>query len=295
MTGFKAITLESGTRFLALHYTADKNKDSDWVTKHKAGMDAEEWDREMELRENVWAGERVFKAYNDSFHCPAWTSEIEIKVLPGCHYIAGWDGGASLAPACVLGQLRPILVDGNPLPEWRLYILLEVFLEGAWSMEEFAPIVRDRLKEWSPEYAKKIRHVGDPTLMQRAGTDKRTAAEVALNYGFAISPSTNEWEVRRSAVSWHLQRKLSDGRAGYIVNGPKCPTLKSGFEGAYRYQKKSTADATGPGMVLNMPEKNAWSHVHDANEYLSIFAKTIIEGSGETKQTSRIKRRRRRM
>lgn len=284
MTGFAATTLPGGIRFCALHYSADPEKNQEWVNRVKPAIDPDEWDREMELRENIWPGEKVFKAYSDSFHCPAWANKQDIQIVSGAHYIGGWDGGQTLAPAFVLEQLRKL---GE---EWRLYTMLEVSLEGAWSMEEFAPIVKERLHAWSPEFAPKIIHTGDPTIWTRSGTDKRSAGEVAQSHGFNIQPSTNDWEIRKSAVTWHLLRKLSDGRAGYILSGKNCPTLKAGFEGAYNYPKRTTADQSGPGMELQTPNKNQYSHVQDAKQYADILAKALIENSATVKQSSRIKK-----
>lgn len=286
MTGYAKQDV-NGLTLVAIHYTADEEKRGEWAALNKVGVST--WDQEMELRDNIWPGEKVFKTYQDSLHCPPWSMQKDIRVLPGCHYIGGWDAGDTLAPAFSLLQVRPVEI--NEKREWRVYVVLEVTLEGAWSMEDFAPQVKSILEAWSPEYCKKIHHVGDETVTTRTGPRGETALNVALEHGFAIMPVTNDWETRKSAVIKLLHHRLTDGRSGFILSGKNCPVLKAGFEGAYHYPKRSTADQSGPGMELKRPEKNGYSHVADSLQYAAVYTKVIMEGGGRIKQTSRMKKK----
>ena len=45
----------------------------------------------------------------------------------------------------------------------------------------------------------------------------------------------------------------------------KCPTLRRGFNGGYRYRQ---LNVSGGGKFETTPEKNQFSHIHDGNQYV---------------------------
>jgi hypothetical protein len=292
MRGFSATDLPDGTRYVALHYTADEEKQGEWVAAASKGVPEREWKREMELREDVWDGEPVFADYRDGFHA----IERSIKVLPECYYIGGWDAGDTLAPAFILKQLRPILSPN--LVEYRAYGVLECVPTVAMPMETFAPWVRDTLNNWAGDFEelpKKIIHVGDQTITTRQGARGETAEKVAAEFGFNIRPMTNDWEVRRSAVTNLLVGRVQKDRAQFIISATDCPVLRKGFQGAYKYEAAASGDQSGHGMVRKMPLKNSYSHIQDANQYADMFIHDLMRellGSGSrVKQSSRIVKR----
>ncbi len=58
--------------------------------------------------------------------------------------------------------------------------------------------------------------------------------------------------------------RLIDGRPGLVLS-PKCAALRKGFAGGYHY--KIVRAATGQ-QFHEVPNKNAYSHPHDALQYL---------------------------
>jgi hypothetical protein len=63
-----------------------------------------------------------------------------------------------------------------------------------------------------------------------------------------------------------MLRSQLEGKPGLIV-GPQAPFIREGFNGRYYYRKMNTADA-GDERVTNAPEKNMFSHPHDALQYV---------------------------
>lgn len=64
----------------------------------------------------------------------------------------------------------------------------------------------------------------------------------------------------------------------YLID-PCCDMLIKGFKYGYRYRKRRN------GEFEDRPEKNEWSHVHDANQY----ADSVIDMSarGEMHRTAK--------
>jgi len=83
--GFAAQTIKNGTRHVAIHYSADEEKGPEWVAIMKSrlateGFGERDWQREMELREDIYNGEPVFADYVDHLHCPKPLHDAPIPV-----------------------------------------------------------------------------------------------------------------------------------------------------------------------------------------------------------------------
>ena len=75
---------------------------------------------------------------------------------------------------------------------------------------------------------------------------------------------TNDVALRIESVNSSLVRMV-EGRAGLLVD-PSCKVLVAGFEGGYHYRR---LQVTGERFTES-PEKNRFSHVHDAFQYLML-------------------------
>lgn len=273
MRGMTKEVIPNGAMFVRLHYSADPEKNSDWKAIEEAKeSDPRNWDVQMEMRDVVLDGYPVFARYMDSVHCPqsAWHHYLELT--EGSHYFGGWDAGQTLSPAFLLKELTP---------DHHVRDLLEVVSTVGESMEEFAPRVRKEVDEIYPGLLDVVRHYGDATIEQRSGTDKSTARQVARKYGFEIEPITNDWTKRQSAVAFLLKLGLPE-EPKYLVSGKGCPTLRRGFQGMYKFKLSSSSGSTtsGAGAVLVTPLKNAYSHVHDANQYASMPIFDMLKPGG---------------
>jgi hypothetical protein len=128
----------------------------------------------------------------------------------------------------------------------------------------------------------KYRAFGDPTGDNRVGTDKSTPLRVLRANGVTVFPAaTNDIDIRISAVT-NVIKRLVQGRPGLLVS-PTCQVLRQGFRGGYHYRRMQV-----PGTIRHdtVPNKNRFSHPHDALQYAMIGGgegKLLMRASNEPK------------
>jgi hypothetical protein len=194
-------------------------------------------------------GRPVYKAYDDRIHA----TETVLQPLQGVPLIVGMDCG--LTPACAITQLTP---TGQ-------FILYDEIVTENCSIQEFA---EDFLwPKMRTEYSKfKFEVVVDPAARERSQNDKRSAMDLLLQAGLPVRlAKTNEKLARREAVNFFL-RKLG----GFIVNGTKAPISRKGFISEYKFEKLNSI-----GLLIRhkeTPEKNIYSHIHEAIQYAAVEA-----------------------
>lgn len=107
--------------------------------------------------------------------------------------------------------------------------------------------------------------VGDPAGQQRAQTDERSCFDILRKLGFkVVAARTNSIVERISAVDHFLGGQV-DGGAKRLID-PGCKPLLQAYRGGYRYKVKKN------GETEDTPEKNASSHVADADQYACLHA-----------------------
>jgi len=267
MQGMAAVDTRAGDRYIALHYSADPQKDGAWVSREKRGHGMREWDQQMEMIEEIFNGEPVYKDYSEARHSPKLVREKGVPIIKGSVYIGGWDIG--LQPAFVLLQVTPI---------YQIQAILEVVSMGGEPMEAFAPRVLRAIKERIPGRWDEIYHGADATVINRTATTGDTVQKVARAFNLYLRPQTNNLQVRLSNVTWALVDEIEERTPRLIVDPINCPTLATGFRGAYKYEDNPRGDSTGPGRITNLPLKNGYSHIHDACQYSITIARKFCEG-----------------
>lgn len=214
------------------------------------------------------AGKAVYSSeWSDGEHM----SKTEIEVDRYLPVIVGFDWG--LNPAAVFGQLSRT---------GQLCITDELFPGVDTSLEEFiaeylAPTINERYRGC------RLEGFGDPAGLGRSPLDKRTPFMMINQAGIACRPArTNDWIPRRDAVAGFLMR-----RQGFKLS-PRCKVLREGFNRGYRYGVIQTT-----GGYRNRPEKNKFSHPHDALQYLALgmkhanlYSPGVVVASGGSKGTS---------
>ena len=80
-----------------------------------------------------------------------------------------------------------------------------------------------------------------------------------------------------------ILNRMVDGLPGFVLS-PTCKVLRKGFAGGYHYRR---VKVTGDERYHDKPDKNAFSHPHDALQYL-------LSGAGEGRTALGKKRRLRR-
>jgi len=204
-------------------------------------------------------GKPVYPEYNDKIHCPE-SGIIPIKGLP---IALGWDFG--LTPTCCIGQLTST---------GQLLILTELWTEDM-GVKQFArdivkPFLVRNFKGYEIEFS-----LGDPSGNARGEGEGKSAIGILnddylgddpLRMGFITEPApTNDPTKRIESVKSFLT-KLVDGYPGYVLN-KDCKLIRKGKMGGYKYRKIQMA---GESRFNEKPDKNAYSHIADAEQYLSL-------------------------
>lgn len=111
----------------------------------------------------------------------------------------------------------------------------------------------------------------DPAGWAKTQVGETSPADVVKAAGFrVVKPNTNNVEPRIQAVE-RLLTKQVEGKAGFLID-PGCTQLLKGF----RYGYKWKLDRKGL-LVDTTPDKNEFSHIHDALQYFAL----TVEGGGQ--------------
>lgn len=126
----------------------------------------------------------------------------------------------------------------------------------------------------------------DPAGDQRAQTDEITPFQIMAAQGVVAWPTyTNDPIIRREAVAATLTRMDFAGNTGFII-GPKAPMIRKAMAGGYKYKRMAV---TGQARFMDKPDKNRYSHIADALQYLMVGAgegASIVESKTWGKEIS---------
>lgn len=198
----------------------------------------------------VQDGMPVYPEFDEARH----VSLAPLDPVDGLPLYVGLDFG--LTPAAALAQRLP---DGR----WRY---LDELVTQNMGMVRFAALLSDLLRTRYPGLSPVI--WGDPAGMARAQTDERTPYDILRAGGLQARPtSTNDPLLRREAMAAALSRSI-DGAPGLLLS-PRCGTLIRGMAGAWRYRRLLVS---GQERFDESPEKNRFSHICEAAQYLLVGA-----------------------
>ncbi len=112
----------------------------------------------------------------------------------------------------------------------------------------------------------------DPAGYAKTQLNEMTLVDALKAAGFrCVKPPSNKPELRIQAVERLLALQV-EGKAMYLVD-PACSMLIKGFRSGYRYKVKKT------GEIEDSPDKNEYSHVHDANQYADSVIDMNVRGA----------------
>ena len=203
----------------------------------------------------VRTGRPVYTDYVDSIH----VADKPIKPLAGVPLIIGMDMG--LTPAAAFMQLSPT---------GKLIIFDEITTEDC-SIQKFCsdylwPLIKNKYRGMD------FMLILDPAAIGRSQNDAVSAADIIQQAGLPYrTAKTNNPLARREAVIKFLT-KLN----GFELS-PTCKAIRKGFISHYCFEKVRSAQSE---IFKEKPEKNFWSHVHDAVQYGAL---ELAEGSVFTK------------
>jgi hypothetical protein len=249
MKGVKAWTNPINKfRVVRLHRSADPKKiGPEWEAQTRAGMNYTDWLREYEIVWQSFKGQPVYlDDWNPAFH----VADEKLVYTPSLPIVRGWDFGRN--PAVVFAQL---------MPGMRLFVLGEVVGENI-GFENFIPEAHRLSKEWFPECRKFI-EVIDPAGVKRNDTDERSCFKIMRDPPYVYRPIVPGVQVpteRRNSVVTFLQR--ADRGLPCLLVDPRAKTIIGGFNGGYHFAWSRD------GSLKDKPEKNNYSHPHDALQYI---------------------------
>ena len=159
-------------------------------------------------------------------------------------------------------------------------------------------LAEERYKQWSAGFGHPMSRVdpyqpsiigyGDPAAFHgadREGGELAWMEILAAATEIRIRPApSNQVHARLEAVRRPLTATIDGTEPGLIIS-PTCKVLRKGFNSGYRYRRVQLA---GSNRYEDKPEKNEFSHVHDALQYL-------LSGGGEYLEVTGRRERRERM
>lgn len=196
-------------------------------------------------------GRPVFPSFSQHVHM----AREPIELVPKLSLMIGMDFG--LTPAAVLGQRLP---DGR----WNIIDELVTFDTG---VSRFADAFKAQVATLWPGVP--VAGWGDPSGDIRAGTDENTCFNILQAKGIPCSPApSNDPVIREESVNACLNRMV-DGKPGIQVS-PRCKVLRRALAGGYHYRRVQIQ--VDPPKYAEKPDKNEYSHVAEALEYLLLGA-----------------------
>jgi hypothetical protein len=195
-------------------------------------------------------GKPIYPEYNDAIHC------AEVEPVSGVAIRRGWDFG--LTPACVFTQLHP---DGR-------WLIFDELVAEDLGIDTFADTVNEYTAQ---KYSKfKIEDYGDPAGKQMSALsrdkDEKTCFDILHGKKIYIEASEQNLTIRLESVRKPLN-SLVRGKPQLQIH-PRCKVSRKGFQGRYQYRRLKIAGTEE--RYHAEPDKNAYSHPHDAIQYVAV-------------------------
>ena len=195
-------------------------------------------------------GRPVYPEYSDTLH---YVDE-EIPFMPGLPLFMGTDFGRT--PAVVLGQFS---LNG------QLCVIDELCADNMSTEQFIEEVLRPRLISEYGFPTCRLLNFADPAGANPDQVVQMTCIQTYNKYGINTVAATipqNKFDLRRDCVVDQL-RTMIGGRPGIRIS-KKNQVLRKGFNGGYHYRK---IGRVGDEAFSEFPDKNEYSHVHDAFQY----------------------------
>jgi hypothetical protein len=217
---------------------ASQGKDAAWV---KVFIDGEYG--------FVQDGKPVYPEFKDSLHVQSVAPDPKLALHIGIDF--------GLTPAALIGQRSAV-------GQWRW---IDELVSEDMGAKRFAEILKAKIASDYFGYA--IESIsGDPSGDNRAQTDETTPFQILRATGIPARPApSNDPVLRRESVVMALSR-LIDGEPGLVID-PRCRITRKGMAGGYRYRR---VQITGQERFQDKPDKNMFSHVCEAGQYMMLGA-----------------------
>jgi hypothetical protein len=165
------------------------------------------------------------------------------------------------------------------LPTGKIVVYDELYAEdvtiGEFTENYIKPLL---ITKYRFAEGMRLMNFGDPAGAKGNDTDAQGAIFRMNELGVPTIPCPvigNSPMLRIEAVAAALRRRMDDGSAGLVLTR-NCRKLREGFLGRYYYKTATGADSADE-RVAAKPDKNAFSHPHDALQY-GVFGATHQSG-----------------
>lgn len=247
------------------YYTEQAKTQPAWMTdrllRNKPGFDR--------------AGKPIYADWDEAYHV---AGDI-LQPDPALPLLIGIDGGGS--PAAAFGQRAPR----------QLRILRELCADPGTGPRRFGEDVAAFLARHFPDIRPTaIRAWADPSTFyggDREREGEEWVAMFAAASGLRVRPApSNAPATRWEAVRRHLAQHAAE-HPPFLLS-PDCYVLREGFASGYRFRQVAGRE----GEYQETAEKNRYSHVHDALQYLALGGGEYAEILGRQSSTAAILRHR---
>ena len=196
--------------------------------------------------------------WNDDLHV-----SDKVECIKGLKVYIGLDFG--LTPCAIFGQKT---ARGT----WHIFNEL---VTDDMDIDSFARLLGQEIHDCCEGNTVLI--YGDPAGEFR-DAQGMTVYELLKKRGLMARPAqTNNLEIRLQAVKSPLLRMI-DGKPGFLL-GKNCGILRRGFNGGYKFRRISSG---GAARYTLEPDKNQFSHPHDALQYLLLGGGEFTEMRGRS-------------
>jgi hypothetical protein len=185
-------------------------------------------------------GKAVYPEFQSNLHV-GQTNILDTPV------IRGWDN-TGLSPACVITQQ-------TATGQWLIHREVVGDDIGIIDFGEQVIQICNRMFGEKTQYT----DYGDPAGSNRDST-RQSPADYLRRLNINIIDGIQTFKTRREVVAGRLT-KLINGEPAIVIN-PACKRIVGGFEGGYAYPELGNT-----GEFRLDPEKNKYSHPHDALQY----------------------------
>lgn len=203
------------------------------------------------------AGTPVYdRVFSTDFH----VAKEELSPIPNAAYpiIIGIDFGRT--PCAVFKQRDP---------RGRVITLSEVTSENMGIETFIRVMLNPHVAQHYSGY--ELICAPDPAGFMKQQLNEMTLVDALRQAGYeCVKPPSNKPEYRIQAVERLLGQQV-EGKAMYLID-PSCRMLIKGFQHGYRYKKKRD------GQIEAKPDKNEYSHIHDANQYADSVIDMAVRG-----------------
>jgi hypothetical protein len=201
----------------------------------------------------VQDGKPIYPEYKDDIHY----SEHAYTPNPLLPIYIGLDFG--LTPAATFGQITS---TGR-------FVVFDELVTFDMGTVRFSSLLKQKLAQ--PQYRnhKAIEIYGDPAGDIRSQVDEETPYMALQAQGIVALPThTNDPVVRRETVVSFLTTLDSEINPSFCIT-PGAPTFRKAMAGGYKYKR---LQVTNDERYHDKPDKNKYSHVAEAGQYMILGA-----------------------